>query len=520
LIPPELSLNLRLDVQITPRHSVYVGSEKTAEFIVDAALSFLHGSPYSDVLPGNYGSITSDKLHFIVRVEGDKLLANSVLINTTDNVFTFDIARLSPRTAAYPVELSGAAENTNARFTAKTDLYYLPDKPDGSVVKVDYLHGSLLYRNAFTKNSFRPIFPYGFYGNYGGFFVSDANLTAYATKNFNTLNPVTAFTDGDMTNSIAKMDELNMLFQYDMRGSYQNLTSLAAQLPLVKDHPSLLTWYTADEPDGWGYPLDSTRLAYDLLAQLDKYHPTGLVLNCQNYYFRNYASGADIIMEDAYPIGINATWSTRWNTTCNSTYGDCGCDNCIGSLLDVPSRIDDFHRYQSWLGGSWPRKPVWTVPQAFSSPGEYWSRAPTTEESWAMDLLAFNHGAKGRLAWLYPPPDELIEADSQLAKVITVSPVSEFLTESNPVLLQNGSAGGLDVAYWPLHGKALIGVVNPVNTTIDTITIRLPEQIQVSVIDDEPWGTYSWGILKGKGGAALVTLGSLQGFGTSLIILS
>ena len=46
-----------------------------------------------------------------------------------------------------------------------------------------------------------------------------------------------------------------------------------------------------------------------------------MTLNCQNYYFAEYSAGADILMEDAYPIGINATYSTKWDTPVNRTYG-------------------------------------------------------------------------------------------------------------------------------------------------------------------------------------------------------
>ena len=32
---------------------------------------------------------------------------------------------------------------------------------------------------------------------------------------------------------------------------YLNLSSVAEQIPLVKDRSAFLTYYTADEPDGW-----------------------------------------------------------------------------------------------------------------------------------------------------------------------------------------------------------------------------------------------------------------------------
>lgn len=72
------------------------------------------------------------------------------------------------------------------------------------------------------------------------------------------------------------------------------------------------------------------------------YHPVSLALNCQNYYFtyvislhilvgdpnlslfRQYASGADILMQDVYMIGNNVTWSTVWGTPCTEDFGVCG----------------------------------------------------------------------------------------------------------------------------------------------------------------------------------------------------
>jgi hypothetical protein len=96
---------------------------------------------------------------------------------------------------------------------------------------------------------------------------------------------------------------------------------------------------------------------------MDKYHPVSLVLNCQYFYYGDYAAGADIILQDTYPIGINATYSIPFNTYCNFTRGDCGCDNCVGSLFDVSDRLDDLATYQEWLG-KW-RKPLWSVLQAF-----------------------------------------------------------------------------------------------------------------------------------------------------------
>lgn len=487
---------------------------------MDAVLSPYHGSAYSAATSA--GGNTSATLHFSVASQGHVLVSGSVGVGTSDNVFSFSVAQLTPSTTPYPITLTGTT-SSGGNFTATSELFYLPNKETGSVVKIDRLYGSILYRSNNTAGIFQPYFPYGYYGTYGGYFNATGSSTTFADDGFNALNLVSDFADGDMTYTLDEMDGKGLMLQYDMRNSYQNLTSVTAQIPLVKDHPSLLTYYTADEPDGWGYTFESTTDAYDLLASLDKYHPTALVLNCQNYYFEQYSAGTDIIMEDAYPVGINPTYSIKWNTTVNATYGDCGCDNCEGSfnLLNVAARIDNLKSYAAWLGGSAvTRKPIWAVPQAFSGE-QYWSRDPTAEETWVMDLVAFNHGAKGRLAWIYPPSPVLGNATSQLAKVVTVSPVVEYLTGANPVLVQDATAAGngsLDVAYWARRGQGiLVGVANPVNSTAAAAPVRiaLPGGLNVSKITATPWGNVSWSF----DGSALIAAGGLAGLETSYVLL-
>lgn len=517
---PEPASSPLLDVQIATRHSIYVSSETTAELIIDAGLSYYHGTAYS--APASTGAAAPDSLRFTAAtVEGNVLVTGEVSVNSTDNLYQFNLSGLTPSTSAsYSVVLTGTT-SSGANVTAQTELFYLPEKTTGSVVKVDRLYGSLLYRNDATGGVFKPVFPYGYYGSYSGYFNDTSKIAAFDAAGFNAVNPVADFADTNMTDSIDEMDRVNLLFQYDMRNSFQNLTSVAEQIPLVKDHPSLLTYYTADEPDGWGYTFESSVDAYNLLASLDKYHPTALVLNCQNYYFDEYTVGADIIMEDAYPVGINATFADKWGTPCNLTYGDCGCDNCVGSLLDVPARVDDFHKYAEWIGGSVAtRKPVWAVPQAFSGEG-YWARDPTPEETYVMDLLAFNHGAKARLAWIYPPSDILSNATATLAKVVTAEPVVDFLTGANPVLVHDGRAGAgtLDVAYWATDDGSkgvLVGVVNPGNSSsVAPVQIGLPEGLNVSEVASQPWGDVNWSLQ----GSTLVADGGLKALDTSYVIL-
>ena len=188
--------------------------------------------------------------------------------------------------------------------------------------------------------------------------------------------------------------------------TYMNSTAITEEVNRIKSRPNLLLWYTADEPDGTSDPLNATMTASNLISSLDGgdgqggigYHPVSIVLNCENYYFTyvntfmslqavqtdissQYASGADIVLQDAYPVGINATWSTVWDTPCTVDIGDCGyvnlgciwrcfisnpssCDNCKGSFQDISTRMDEF-RHRLFING-WKRtKAIWAVPQAF-----------------------------------------------------------------------------------------------------------------------------------------------------------
>jgi hypothetical protein len=88
------------------------------------------------------------------------------------------------------------------------------------------------------------------------------------------------------------------------------------------------------------------------------------VLNCADYYFAEYTAHTQIILHDTYPVGVNATWSTVWNTPCTPDVGDCGCDNCQGKIEDIAVRVDAFRERLVWQGRA-KEAVVWTVPQAF-----------------------------------------------------------------------------------------------------------------------------------------------------------
>lgn len=123
-------------------------------------------------------------------------------------------------------------------------------------------------------------------------------------------------------------DKVGLWIMLDMRWSYKVPNNIQILVERVQRHKNLLLWYTADEPgmfcfgtctvtlsnqewhvDGFTDPRGATKNAYDLINELDGYHPVSLCLNCQNFYFKEYTSGADIVLTDPYPIGNRLDYS-------------------------------------------------------------------------------------------------------------------------------------------------------------------------------------------------------------------
>jgi hypothetical protein len=77
---------------------------------------------------------------------------------------------------------------------------------------------------------------------------------------------------------------------------YKNLTAVAQLVNTYASLPNLLNWETAHEPDGNSDPQNAAKQAYDLIYQMDGYHPISIVLNCQDYNFSPYVTGADIVL--------------------------------------------------------------------------------------------------------------------------------------------------------------------------------------------------------------------------------
>jgi len=143
----------------------------------------------------------------------------------------------------------------------------------------------------------------------------------------------------------------------------------------IKEHPAILGWYMADEPEGHGHSVAWYKSAYALLREIDPYHPC-IMLNYGLRGIRTYYEGCDILMPDCYPV----------------------------------FRVDGTTRKPLWALTEWTEtaralRPTWLVPQVFdwdgtgtiTSPG----RAPTFDEIRNQIWQIFAAGGRGIFMYSY-----------------------------------------------------------------------------------------------------------------------
>ena len=103
---------------------------------------------------------------------------------------------------------------------------------------------------------------------------------------------------------------------------------MMAIVDTYKSLPNLLIWETVHEPDGNSDPFNAAQNTYDVIYQMDGYHPVSTVLDCENYillfavrhgcryhtFTTRCGSGGHNrqayrpFFQDAYPLCINATF--------------------------------------------------------------------------------------------------------------------------------------------------------------------------------------------------------------------
>ncbi|KAL8709250.1 MAG: hypothetical protein Q9220_005993 [cf. Caloplaca sp. 1 TL-2023] len=552
--PPSVSPVVLIDATIRPRKFLYLDGETLGSFIVDAAVrlltsyileisvaytsqaSYTYGRPY-----GNAESSIQQQTELRARANSSISPANGDVLtvrifNTDSGVdiiprasinfkeigreYAFPLSAFKPSSVVNRITLE-LTKSSGAEFTATTNLFHLPEPVSPqSVSRIDSLSNGLEVR-APDSADWTPIFPFSYYVS-GAWLASDpSNLRKFAEQGYNILHIVPGG-EGigyDLDQLDAWFDEaekLGLWIMHDMRWTYQNEAYLRQQVQRYRLRKNMLFWYTSDEPDGHEDPPDAPSKAYNIIKFLDPYHPVSLCLNCQNYYFESYSSGADILLADVYPIGTNTSFSNKYHTPCNTTHGDCGCDNCISSpdpadhqppLANIPARFTLWSQFQTQLR---THKPVFSVPQAFPAQ-DFWQATPTPNQVTAMILLGINNGARGILGWLFPTDAAIEGVTSRLSKVILGSDgMAPYLLGGTEVRVLGGAVGSTDVRAWRVGGKGdvLVSVVFMWEQPFDG-GLRLEFQDQgfdVRGVGRMLWGSEGW-MVDGRDGVRRVGLG-------------
>lgn len=502
--------------------NIYVASDTKGVFLVDAEISDQIGQP----IPSGYHSTASsgqEKLKLDISVDGKTLASSSIAFASTNNEIPFSLTGLTPRFEAYNVSIKAKTAHGDATFSASSQLFYLPSRNDGgTVARLDNLYGALEYQKS-NSSSWKAIFPYTYYVQWSLYWY--ANLTTlddFAAKGYNVIHIVPTGDLGDtpfpwdkFMPYLDRADELGLLFQFDVRFSPDNFTVMYDVVDRLRTHPSMLLWYVADEPDGKSNPLNATGLAREAIRSLDPYHPTSLALNCYDFYYSDYAAGADIILSDVYPISTNTSYSTVYDTPCNLTYGCCGCDDCHGVFEDISDRLDQFAHFDDLIG--WD-KLHWGVPQAFGNE-TFWTRYPTGAEEAVMTMMYINHGAKGIVMWDYPTKPDILDMSNRLAKVLPTDEVASYLI-GEPIAQGLTVRGGnrIDAAAWTSKDTktALVSVINLKYADVSgSFSVQLPDGLKAASITKVFWGDATWTVKNGRLAAS-----QLPGLEVSLLEVS
>ncbi|VDB87163.1 unnamed protein product [Peniophora sp. CBMAI 1063] len=413
--------------------------------LVDALVRYSHIAGAEDLtLPED----PLETLDVTVSLDGNIVANGTVALNGTASL-PFSLEGLMPRIEPYTLSCAGSVGDQT--FSSTSNLTYLPTpSPNdfGNVAKRDLRTGGILAKATGSEGAYEAVFPFGFYTNFGGYLESnDTTVEILAEQGFNMIHPVPTYDNHTaLLQLIDKMEELGLWMMYDMRWTYMNLTDVSDEVSPLRSRTNVLTWYTGDEPDGTSDPLNATTLTYDLLKDLDPYRPVSLVLNCQNYFWTDYSSGTDVILQDVYEVGNNVTFSSEWFTPCTEIQGDCGCDNCKGSFEDIRDRVTQFRERMEVVG--WERsKTVWTVPQGFGGDGEYWARAPTGAEWLIEAIVGVNAGAFGVVSWNDPTTPDIKASSSALAKALPAM-VPDFILSPKSTYTHVITDDRLDLGVW------------------------------------------------------------------------
>jgi hypothetical protein len=295
-----------------------------------------------------------------------------------------------------------------------------------NAVKIDRATGGL-------SVSGMPLLPFGF------FTFSPVQPTLAGdevVRGFNLMSPAQVIDKKNLKQRMAYMDrcaDLGIRVNYSLSKS-EKKEYLRKEIETFRDHPALLAWQIADEPDSYDIPADSLYEIYRLIDELDPYHPVSLLVNSARKA-RDYTDVMDIVMTNPFII--------------------------------PQGRIAEYEEYVEILRKAfWLSKPVWVVPQVFGG-NEWWLREPTPGEVRAMTYLAIIHGATGVQYYIRSAPNNFPKSAATWNEC---GELAIEMAELTPDILSPHYAPelmtvvpGIHMKAWNRAGLVTIAVVNDRN---------------------------------------------------------
>jgi len=320
----------------------------------------------------------------------------------------------------------------------KVHIEILPDQYNA--VKIDRVSGGLIVEGL-------PFIPFGFY-NYSP--VQPTLAEEEVVKGFNMMSPYQKIEGKTLKERKAYMDRcvtVGMKVNYNLlslaggggvgQNKHAKLTHrkrikmLTKEIETFRDHPALLSWYISDEPVGQGVPPDSLVESYQLIKELDPYHPVTVVF-MSPWMANDYSHVMDIVMADPYPIP-------------NGKVDDVGT---TAAMLNTEFFLE---------------KPVWIVPQAFGG-NEWWEREPTPQELRVMTYLGIVNHAMGIQYFirhgLNSFPKSTIAWNECGAMALEIAELTPYMFSTDPVPEITSPEVGIQLKAYHKDGAYVVIAVN------------------------------------------------------------
>ncbi len=228
--------------------------------------------------------------------------------------------------------------------------------------------------------------------------------------------------------------------------------TLRERVRALMDHPGLLAWYLADEPEYHNVLPEAVAYLRSVLAEVDPYHPT-IVVNNTLGAIRQFSKTADIIAPDPYPFFKQG--------------GDSPAMPKVGTFIAEASAV----------AGS--GQTVWSVPQAHDTRdfGGFAERAPYFLESRNMVWQSVIGGARGIAWWSWPHVNpnvvDSVVGNAYLAREMDALRDFVFEAEAGGFSLAPTDSGAIMVSRRVHDGAEALFIVNT-GTTGRKFSLTVP----------------------------------------------